>query len=137
MRQGGMFFLTCLKDKNKEIFEDIFFTLYRSKTVLPFFWKMKKNIKICFMYFKFYFFPLLFDVSGRCLPIFRRKKNKFLRSLRFIEVKTLPRMLLARQCTRLSEICDFLELSSKKYTWSTEMCMFSIIEQSAKSLHPP
>ena len=46
-------------------------------------------------------------------------------------MKTVPRM----RCARAAEIADFLELSSWKYTWSAEMCTFSNIEKSAKSLH--
>ena len=37
---------------------------------------------------------------------------------------------------RAVEIADLLELSSYKYTWSAEMCRFSKIEKSSKSLHP-
>ena len=47
-------------------------------------------------------------------------------------MKTLPRVRRART----AEMADFLELSSYKYTWSAEMCRFSKIEKSSKSLHP-
>ena len=80
-----MYSLIFFKAKNEDKLNKVVLLLFRSKTVLAIFKKIKKIFEFIFLNFEFYSWRLFFDVKGRFLQICK-KKNTFLRSLRFLKM---------------------------------------------------